>query len=104
MSAHEARGPGIRICIDCMLLCMEKGGGRAGKRRGLGRAGVRTREACRQVRGKRRPVGRARRRARRHAELRTAPECQVRALAVVLGHDPKMEVAQVWRAARIGET
>ena len=34
-------------------------------------------------------------------ELRTAPECQVLALAVVRGHDPKMEVAQVCRAARI---
>ena len=37
-------------------------------------------------------------------ELRTAPECQVLALAVVLGYDPKMEVAQVWRAALIEET
>ena len=35
MSAHEARGAGIRICIDCMLLCMGKGGGRAGEGEGV---------------------------------------------------------------------
>ena len=79
MSAHEAREAGIRMCIDCMPLRLGKG--RAGKWRGLGRAGGRAREACRQDRGKRgQQVGVMQRRAKRHAELRTAPECQVECL------------------------